>query len=123
MPRGTEGLTLGDKQRLFCRLLGQLLAFIYAHPSWAVTLGEGYVGDTDGKDKDYDGPHLAGGAHYNRLGQDLNLFVQGTWVTGSHPAWDEIGQVWLGLHPFCRWGGEFHTKDWNHFSLLHDGRA
>lgn len=116
-------MTLLQKQQLFAKLLAQLITFIVGHADWAVTMGEGYVGDTDGKDGDHDGPHMTGGAHYSKLGQDLNLFVQGHWVTGWHPAWDEIGATWTGLHPLCRWGGNFASKDYNHVSLFHDGKS
>lgn len=103
------------KQQLFTRLLGQLLGWIYGHPTWAVTLGEGYRGDSQG--------HMAGSLHYSRLAQDLNLFVEGIWVTGWHPAWDEIGAVWRGFHPLARWGGDFHSRDFNHFSITHEGKS
>lgn len=116
-------MTLLSKQQLFARLLSQLVAWIFTHPTWAVTMGEGFVGKTDGMDGDHDGPHMTGGAHYNQLGQDLNLFVSGVYVTSAHPAWDEIGATWKGLHDLARWGGDFQSRDFNHFSLTHDGFA
>ena len=118
-----DNYTLRQKQALFARLLAQLITWIYTHPGWEVTLSEGYVGDTDARDGDHDGPHLSGGAHYNKLGQDFNLFVDNKWITGSHPAWDEIGAKWLSLHPLCRWGGTFNSRDYNHVSLFHGGKA
>lgn len=118
-----ENFTLRQKQSLFARLLAQLITWVYSHPGWELTFAEGYVGDTDARDGDYDGPHMKGGAHYKRLGQDINLFVDGKWITGAHPAWDEIGEKWKSLHPLCRWGGDFNARDWNHFSLFHEGRA
>jgi hypothetical protein len=105
-------------------MLGQILAFIHSHPSWAVTMAEGFVGQTDGMDGDHDGPHMTGGAHYNQLGQDINLFVSGVYVTGAHPAWDEIGATWKAMNPvFARWGGDFASKDYNHLSLTHEGKS
>lgn len=104
-----------QKQQLFARLLAQLISWIYTHPTWAVTLGEGY--DDDGKG------HMPGSLHYSRLAQDLNLFVEGHYVTAWHPTWDEIGACWKGLHPLCRWGGDFASKDWNHISMYHERRA
>lgn len=118
-----DNYTLRQKQSLFARLLAQLITWIYSHPTWEVTFAEGFVGDTDAKDGDHDGPHMKGGAHYNRIGQDLNLFVDGKWITGSDPAWDEIGEKWRSLHPLTRWGGDFNSRDWNHFSLFHAGKA
>lgn len=118
-----DNYTLRQRQSLFARLIAQLVTWIYTHPGWEVTFSEGYVGDTDARDGDYDGPHMRNGAHYNKVALDINLFVDGAWITGSHPAWDEIGEKWLSLHPLCRWGGTFHSKDWNHFSVFYNGRS
>lgn len=120
--RGIDGHSLLQKQQMFARYLGQILAFIHAHQDWAVTLSEGYVGDTDAADADWDGPHMRSGCHYLKLAQDLNLFVSGVFVRGAHPAWDEIGATWLALNPLCRWGGTFASRDWNHLSITHEGR-
>ena len=123
MPRGIQGTTLLQKQQAFARQLGQILTFIHSHPTWAVSMGEGFVGQTDDADHDYDGPHMKSGAHYNKLGQDLNLFVGGVYVTGAHPAWDEIGATWKAMNPlFSRWGGDFASRDYNHLSYEHEGR-
>lgn len=114
--RGVPGISLLQKQQLFVRLLGQLIGWIYGHPTWAVTLGEGFNAEGQG--------HMPGSLHYLKLAQDLNLFVEGTYVTGGHPAWDEIGATWKGLSPlYARWGGDFATRDWNHVSFEHEGRA
>lgn len=118
-----DNYSLRQRQALFSRLLAQLVTWIYTHPGWEVTFSEGYVGDTDAADGDYDGPHLKGGAHYNKLAMDLNLFVDGKWVQGMTPEWEEIGAKWEGLHPLCRWGGRFMSRDANHVSIFYAGRA
>lgn len=60
--------------------------------------------------------------HYIRLAQDLNLFVDGKYISdGDHPAWKAIGEKWESLHPLARWGGRF--QDANHVSLTHEGRS
>lgn len=119
--RGVDGMTLRMKQSLFARLLAQLITWIFDQ-GWEVTLAEGYVGDTDAADADYDGPHMRSGAHYTRLGQDLSLFVKGEYKPDLCPEWDAIGAKWLSMHPLCRWGGLFKSKDANHVSLFHEGR-
>jgi hypothetical protein len=114
-------VTLRQKQSAFVKALGDLIAFVYAK-GWELTLSEGYVGDTDAKDGDHDGPHRAGGAHYTRTGIDLNLFIDGKLIAdGDHPAWLEIGAFWKRQHPLARWGGDF-PGDANHFSFEHEGR-
>jgi hypothetical protein len=116
-------VTLREKQSRFALCLGKLIAFVYAK-GWELTMSEGYVGDTDAADKDYDGPHKSGGTHYMRIGQDLNLWIAGEWISsGSHPAWRELGAYWKGLDGDARWGGDFSRADPNHFSFTHNGRS
>ncbi|HEY5986256.1 MAG TPA: hypothetical protein VIV12_07770 [Streptosporangiaceae bacterium] len=113
--RGKDWMPLLQKQQLFVELLSHLIRFVYEHPTWRLTLGEGYRSDGQG--------HMPGSLHYVRLAQDFNLFVEGVYVRGHHPAWDEIGATWKGLHPLARWGGDFMSRDWNHFSIAHEGKA
>ena len=114
-------MTLSEKRCLFTRLLSSLI--LWAHDQgFELNFGEGYVAQTDARDGDYDGPHRSGGAHYTGLGMDLNLFVDGKWVSdGSHVVWTVIGVRWEGMNDLCRWGGRFN--DANHFSLWHEGRS
>lgn len=119
---------LGLKQELFAKCLGQLLAFIHNHPTWRARLQEGYVGTTDAADGDYDGPHLKGGGHYNKVAIDIAMFLVDTEggrvaLTTAHPVWDELGRFWKSLHPECRWGGDFAHRDYNHFSIEYGGKA
>lgn len=107
-------MTLREKQSEFARLLGNLILFIFQHQGWEITMGEGHNDARIG--------HMKGSLHYVRLAQDLNLFVDGKYITsGSHPAWTVIGEYWETLSPLARWGGRF--KDANHFSLEHGGKA
>ena len=114
-------MTLREKQSAFAYQLARLIQWIYDQ-GWQLTLSEGFVGDTDAADGDYDGPHKQGGLHYKRLAQDLNLFVDGQWIVrGDHPAWQAIGKRWKQMDSLARWGGDFN--DANHFSFAHEGRA
>jgi len=119
-------LSLGQKQELFMKLLGIFIPWIHTHPTWRVRMQEGYVGITDAADGDYDGPHMQGGAHYNKIGLDIAFFLlepgKEIQLTTWHPVWDEAGTFWKSLHPLCRWGGDFQSKDFNHFSLYHAGK-
>ena len=120
---GTLELTLGEKQRIFTKCLGQLIEFVYSHPGWTMTMAEGYIGDSIDKPGE-DTPHIRTGNHFKRLAIDLNLFVWGKWITDSlDPVWMEIGAYWESLHPSARWGGRFTKVDGNHFSFYHDGKA
>jgi hypothetical protein len=117
-------VTLREKQSEFLYCLARLIVWVYDQ-RWELTLSEGYVGDTDAADGDHDGPHRKGGAHYNRLAVDLNLFVDGKWIKNSdHPAWAAIGRKWESMSSDARWGGRFKpTPDANHLSYFHEGKA
>lgn len=127
----SETLTLGQKQRLFARLLGRLLTHVIEDLGYELTMADGsidqirkgqQVGGTGDVVRFKDRVHMDGGQHYCRLAQDLNLFVNGIYVEdGGDPAWSVIGTWWEAQHPLCRWGGRF--RDANHFSLEHNGNA
>jgi len=91
-----------------------LIQYAYSRPGVELTLGEGYVHARVG--------HMAGSLHYERLAQDLNLFVGGVYITGWHPVWAELGSYWRHLDPLCAWGGDFSSRDYNHFSVAYGGR-
>lgn len=125
-----QRMTLRQKQARFCRLLSQLIAWIFAR-GWEVTLADGgvtlmrKVQTSEGITvRAIDREHMDGSLHYSRLAQDLNLFVDGVWITkADHPAWLAIGKFWKSLDPDCAWGGDFASKDANHVSLRHEGKA
>lgn len=103
------------EQEIFCRQIGQLITWVFAHDGWTLTLAEGYVGDSIDKPFE-DTPHLKLGLHFFRLAQDFNLRVNGHLITSSnHPAWKEIGLYWKSLDDRNAWGGDF-PGDANHFS-------
>lgn len=114
---------LRETQSLFVRLLA--LLFVYAHTQgYELTLGEGLRSDHAG--------HMPNSNHYRALAQDLNLFVNGIWKPRACAEWDDLGAYWKSLHPLCRWGGDFMTRnaltgkdepqmDLNHFSLEWEG--
>lgn len=112
-------MTLGQKQRLFMKLLPRLIDFAYEQ-GFELTLGDGYrdpkvfgkVGEKKGYGKSYS-------LHKERLAIDLNLFRNGRYLTTTE-AHKPLGEYWESLHPLCSWGGRF--DDGNHYSLEHDGR-
>ena len=108
-------MSLRAKQSLFCRLYASLITWVFTHPRWELTLGEGYNMQGAG--------HMKGSLHYRKLAADLNLFVDGEYMTQDCPEWRQIGAYWKTLHPLCRWGGDFSSVDLNHVSLAHDGKA
>ncbi len=107
-------MTLGERQRLFMRLLPKLLTYAY-EVGYELTLGDGYrdprVHGAMGVKMGYGHPNSN---HKNRLAIDLNLFKDGTFLqtSGDH---QPLGEFWEKLHPLCRWGGRFN--DGNHYSI------
>ena len=115
-------LTLGQKQRLFAKLVPRLIDFAYSQ-GYELTLGDAYrdprVHGDIGAKKSYSS---ANSSHKDRLAIDLNLFKDGVYLTSSE-AHKPLGEFWKSLHPDCRWGGDFKTPDGNHYSMTHQGRA
>ena len=114
--------SLGDKQRLFMWCISELLDYAYDQ-DLALTAGDFARNDNRG--------HMPGSMHYARLAADLNVFIftaEGTWeylesYDEAPLMWDRLGTYWKALHPLCRWGGDFETRDLNHFSVTAWGRA
>ena len=130
-------MTLGDKQRLFMRLLQDLLTKIH-RDGYEVTGGElervavaaewyavhCQVCQRHKTDKHVGHKFKAIGIrdslHRIRLAIDLNLFLDGVYLTSTDDH-RPFGEYWEDLHELCRWGGRF--GDGNHYSLEHEGRA
>lgn len=113
-------MKLSTKQQRFCECIGVLITYAYQR-GYALTFGDAYrdprVHGEFGDKKSY----AAGNSvHKLRLAADLNLFVDGTYITdGDHPAYIELGEFWEDLDPHACWGGRF--DDANHFSFEHWG--
>ena len=107
-------MTLGQRQRLFTKLLPRLIDHAYAQ-GYELTVGDAY---RDPRVHGAVGVKLGYGHmnsnHKNRLAVDLNLFKDGVFLqdTGDHFL---LGEFWEKLDPLCRWGGRF--KDGNHYSI------
>jgi len=65
-----------------------------------------------------DGGH-PNSCHLHKLAKDYNLFVTDDYITGDHPAWQDLGTFWQSLHPKARWGGDW--GDFNHISFEWNG--
>lgn len=118
-------MTLGEKQRLFTRYVGMLIAWAYKS-GYALTFGDAYRSPEQAALNAAAGKGISNSLHGKRLAVDLNLFVDGNYITDSH-AYKPLGDYWKSLDPLCRWGGDFKDKngrpkpDGNHFSMEHEG--
>ena len=104
-------MTLGDKQKLFSRLVPRLLD--KAHElGYEVTLGHAMRCQDCKVGKPYS-------LHKSKLAIDLNLFKNGKYLTKTSDH-EPLGLYWESLNPLCKWGGRF--QDGNHYSITHGGR-
>ena len=113
-------MTLGAKQRLFTRLIAELITWAYEQ-GYELTLGDAFrdkrmYGEFGTKQ----GYSAKNSVHKIRLALDLNLFINGKYQTTTE-AHSKIGAKWKTMHELCRWGGNFRSKDGNHYSLTHWG--
>jgi len=113
-------MTLGEKQRLFVKLVGMLIAWCYAN-GYELTFGEAVRSKAQAEANAASGAGISNSLHLVRLAIDLNLFIGGIYQIGSE-AYKPLGEFWKSLHPLCCWGGDFSKPDGNHFSLEHEGR-
>lgn len=103
-------MKLGEKQRLFARLVARLILHAGAlgyevRIAYCLRCKDCPVGKPDSNHKKY-------------LAIDLDLFKDGKYLkkTEDHRP---LGEYWKSLHPLCRWGGDF--GDGNHYSFIHGG--
>jgi hypothetical protein len=114
-------MTLGEKQRLFTRLVGMLIEFAYAN-GYELTFGDAYRSPEQAKQNAATGKGIVNSLHCERLAIDLNLFRHGKYLTDSAD-YKPLGEFWESLGADCAWGGRFTRPDGNHFSIKHAGRA
>jgi hypothetical protein len=114
-------MTLGEKQRLFTRLIGKLIEYAYAQ-GYELTFGDAYRSPEQAKLNAAAGKGIVNSLHCERLAIDLNLFINGEYKTQTED-YRKLGEYWEALGADCRWGGRFSRPDGNHFSITHGGRA
>ncbi len=100
--------TMRELQSRFA-LASALIPWKAAALGYEVTLGEGF--DDDGKG------HMKGSLHYEKLAQDLNLFIGGVYQTSTE-AHKPLGEWWESIGG--SWGGRFN--DGNHYSFSFGGK-
>ena len=119
-------MTLGEKQRLFAKLIGELLVWCYAN-DYEVTFGEAQRSQAQADANAASGKGISNSLHLKRLAIDLNLFLDSSLEADEDvyqpksEAYLPLGKKWESMHPLCRWGGRFSRPDGNHFSLEHEG--
>lgn len=111
---------LGNKQKQFTALIAELILYVHTQlPGFRFTFGDAFrCQECTHGHKD--------SLHRKRLAIDLNLFVDGEYITCTGDSvtvnrhitlWQHVGEFaeLIGLS----WGGRFN--DYNHFSLEYKG--
>lgn len=111
-------MTLGEKQRMFTRLVGKLIEYAYAK-GYGLTFGEAYRTPEQAARNELAGRGIRDSLHVQRLAVDFNLFKGKRYLTDTDDH-RELGEYWESLDPLCKWGGRF--GDGNHYSITHEGR-
>lgn len=112
-------MTLGQHQRRFTQLVGQLIAWCYAN-GYELTFGEAFRTPEQATWNAEHGSGIANSLHTERLAVDLNLFKDGIFQTELE-SYRPLGDYWKTLDPDCAWGGDFTKPDADHFSLSYNG--
>lgn len=112
-------LTLGEKQKEFAQNVASLIQELYLE-GYDVTFGEAWRPEWVAEEYARQGKGIVNSLHTLRLAIDLNLFKDGKYLTDSSE-YKKAGEIWKGLHPLNRWGGDFKKPDGNHFSMEHNG--
>jgi len=112
-------MTLLEKQRLFAKLFGELLVYIYSQ-GYECTLDWGYRPPEVAQYYADLGIGIRNSNHTKKLAEDVNLFKNGIWLRSSEDH-RPIGEWWEKQNVLCRWGGRW--GDGNHYSLFHEGVA
>lgn len=107
-------ITLREKQSKFALMAAQLI--LKANElGYEVTLGDAYRDPRlHGKLGEKKGYGAAASFHKLRLAIDLNLFRNGEYLDSTEDH-RELGEWWQSIGG--SWGGNFRSKDGNHYSL------
>jgi len=106
-------MSLGNRQRVFARMVADLIIWAYDH-GYEVTFGDAFRDPRAfgglGFVKAYGHPMSY---HKERLAIDLNLFKDGRYLTRTEDH-RPLGEYWKSIGG--TWGGDFPKPDGNHYS-------
>lgn len=111
-------MELIDKQKNFSVLLARLILEAVTR-GYQVTMGECWRPPFMAQEYKKEGKGIIDSKHCVRIAADLNLFKYSTYLTDPED-YKEMGEYWksLGTPELpCVWGGDWSTKDANHFEV------
>lgn len=119
MPVKTRHLLL--RQQLFAELASQLIQRIISE-GYGCTIDEAYRPPETAALYATQGRGSKHSCHCQKLAIDLNIFRNFT-LCEDGDDYAPIGEWWKRQHVLCRWGGDFKSRDYRHFSLEWEGHA
>lgn len=114
-------MTLREKQSIFTQLVAGLILAAKGK-GYDVTFGETYRSPEEATRLANAGKGIKASLHTQRLAIDLNLFLNGKYLTSAADH-RPLGELWESLTTSeyeCCWGGRF--SDGNHYSISHGGK-
>lgn len=108
--------TLRQKQSRFVTMVVKLLDHAHSQ-GYSITFGETYRSPEEAERLAKLGKGIRNSLHTQRLAIDLNLFVDGKYMS-STKAHETLGKYWESIGG--TWGGRF--GDGNHYSIEHGGK-
>lgn len=118
----TDLRTLHQRQVLHVQLTAELISWAQAQ-GMTLTWGETYRFPAQAAANAASGAGIAHSLHILRLAVDFQLFdASGDYLADdSSGGYGRLGAYWKSLDPLCRWGGDFRTRDLDHFSVTYQG--
>lgn len=112
--------TLLMLQQTFAQDVAFLIAKAY-QLGYKITLGEAWRTPEQAAWNAAHGKGIAHSLHIEKLAIDINLFkADGTLITDG-TGHSDLGAWWKAISPSHCWGGDFTSRDYNHYSLTPDG--
>ena len=113
-------MTLLEKQQAFSEFVSKFTEDLLLR-GYKITLGEAYRPPEMAQVYASQGKGIANSNHTIRLAIDLNIFLDGRFLTSKEDL-TIPGQIWKSYSSDlieCCWGGDFAKTDADHFSFSH----
>ncbi len=102
-------MTLSEHQQIFAQHVAQMIIFMYGQTNYKCTFGEAYRTPEQAALYAKEGKGILKSLHCDRLAIDLNLFLDGKYLT-NYNSYEHFGAYWEGMDKNNRWGGYFVSK-------------
>lgn len=116
-----------EEQTIFVKQVGELIAFCYAQ-GFYLTFSETYRTPEQAAIYAKENKGIKNSLHCQRLAIDLNLFIRNTLdgklvYQATVAPYKFLGDFWKHLDSHNRWGGDFSSRDANHFERCNESRS